>query len=278
MSDIMKRFPSFVVFAIFILTIVIAISIFAPWIAPYDPTEINMSNRFAPFSKEHLLGTDHLGRDILSRLIYGGRVTIFLTIVASFFTMVIGLFVGTIAGYFGGIIDEVMQFFVNLFQGLPGISFMLAIVGVLGPGMESLLIAIVLTSWADFSRVVRGEVLKIREQQYIEAITALGASNLYIIVRYIIPNLIGPVIVLFTTRIGRTMLAIASLSFLGLGLQPPLPDWGVMVNDARSYLRSHPSLVLLPGLCIAVVSIALNIIGDLLRDALDSRHDIRYLD
>ncbi len=264
--------------SIVILFVVTIVSITAPLIAPYDPTEINMSNRLASFSVEHVLGTDHLGRDLLSRLIYGGRMTLFLALFASLLTMMIGLLVGTIAGYFGGIIDEGMQFFVNLFQGLPGISFMLAIVGVLGPGVKSLLIAIVITSWADFSRMVRGEVLKIREQHYIEAVTALGASKWYIIVNYVIPNLLGPVIVLFTVRIGRMMLAIAALSFLGLGLQPPLPDWGVMVNDARSYFRSQPSLVIFPGLCVAIVSLAVNLLGDELRDLLDSRNEIDRLD
>ena len=266
------------ILALAILLIVVLLSALAPWLAPYDPNEVNMSERLAQFSSSHWFGTDHLGRDVLSRLLYGGRLTLVLALLASVVTMAIGLAFGTIAGYFGGRVDDFIQFVVNMFQGLPGLSFMLAIAGILGPGATSLFIAVVITSWADFSRIVRGEVLKIREEHYIDGVRALGAGHFYIMFRYLIPNLIGPVIVLFTVRIGRTMLAIASLSFLGLGLQPPIPDWGVMVNDSRAYFRSYPHLMLLPGFCIAIISLAINLLGDALRDVLDSRSDVRRID
>ncbi len=258
-----------------VLVIVIALSVLAPWLSPSDPTAIRMSERFAPFSTSHPLGTDHLGRDMLSRLLYGGRYTIVLALAASAVTMLIGLVIGATAGYFGGKTDLLTQWLVQLFQGLPGLSLMLAIAGTLGPGAMSIFIAVVATSWADFSRIVRGEVLKLREEHYVEAIRSLGASHAYILRHYIIPNLIGPIVVLFTVRIGRTMLSVASLSFLGLGLQPPLPDWGVMVSDSRAYFRSHPHLMLMPGACIAVVSLAINLLGDGLRDVLDPRDERR---
>lgn len=257
--------------ALSFLAVVAAISAFAPLLAPCDPEAVDMGNRLAPFSLSHPLGTDHLGRDVLSRLLHGGRHTLLLALAASVATMAIGLALGIVSGYFGGFADDAIQWFVQLFQGLPGLSFMLAIAGTLGPGAASLFIAVVITSWADFSRIVRGETLKLREEHYVEAVRAMGSGHGRIMLRHLMPNLLGPIVVLFTVRIGRTMLAIASLSFLGLGLQPPLPDWGVMVSDARTYFRSYPHLMILPGMCIAAVSLAINLLGDALRDGWDAR-------
>ena len=261
------------IISIIILISIICITVFAPALAPYDPLEINMTNRLAAPSSDHFLGTDTLGRDVFSRVLYGGRASIVLALIATIATMVIGLAVGTLAGYFGGWIDDLIHAITNMFQGLPGMSFMLAIAGVLGPSINSLLIAIIITSWADFSRIVRGEVLKIREEPYIEGIRALGGCHSYVIFAYIIPNMIGPLVVLFTVRIGRVVLAIAALSFLGLGLQPPIPDWGVMVNDARPHFRSNPQLIIAPGLCILFLSVSINLLGDSLRDFFDAKMD-----
>ncbi|WP_341282119.1 ABC transporter permease [Paenibacillus sp. FSL H8-0537] len=254
------------VLAFFLLT-----SLLAPLLAPYDPNQINMAERLTPLSAAHWLGTDTLGRDVLSRILYGGRVSILLAVAVTLATMLVGLLLGTISGYAGGWIDEAIQIVVSIFQGLPGLALMLAIAGTLGPGVKSLFIALLFTSWADFSRVVRGEVMKIREESYVEGIRALGAGHAYIISKHMLPNLLGPLIVLFTIRIGRVILSIASLSFLGLGLQPPAADWGVMVNDARPYFRSYPHLMFAPGLCIAAVSLCINWLGDGLRDKLDTR-------
>lgn len=257
--------------AIGILVFILLCTLLAPWLAPYDPLQVQMSDRLAPVSYSHILGTDTLGRDVFSRLLYGGRISIVLAAAVTATTMLIGIVIGTVAGYFGGRIDDWIQNFISMFQGLPSLSLMLAIAGTLGPGTKSLFIALIFTSWADFSRVVRGEAMKIREESYIEGIRAVGASHSYIISKYILPNMIGPLIVLFTIRLGRVMLSIASLSFLGLGLQPPAPDWGVMVSDARSYFRSHLHLIIAPGLCIVAVSLSMNLLGDALRDALDSK-------
>ncbi|MEG3042007.1 MAG: ABC transporter permease, partial [Clostridium sp.] len=227
-----------------ILIIMVFTGVFAEFLSPYDPNKVDMTKRLMGISKAHLLGTDALGRDVLSRIIHGARVSIFLSFIATVCTMIMGTVIGLISGYCGGVVDNIIQVVVTIFQGLPGLSFMIAIAGVLGPGIRSLLIAIVVTSWAGFSRIVRGEVLKVKEEKYIEGARALGASHIHIIIHYILPNIFAPFIVLFTIRIGKVVLSMASLSFLGLGMQPPQADWGVMINDAKTYFRSYPHLLL----------------------------------
>lgn len=259
--------------AIVLLAAIAIASLAAPWIAPFDPNALDIANRLAEFGPTHPLGTDHLGRDELSRLLHGGRSTILLAVIATAATLGVGIVFGAVSGYFGGWLDHAIQSLVLLFQGLPRISFMLAIAGVMGPGPLTLFIAVVVTSWADFARVVRGETLKIREEQYVEAVRALGAGPGYIMTFYVVPNLIGPMVVLFTVEIGRMILAIAALSFLGLGLQPPTADWGIMISDSRPFFRSAPHLMIAPGLCIALTSFAINLLGDSLRDRLDTRMD-----
>ena len=256
-----------------ILGLLVFIGVFADFLAPYDPNKVNMSKCLIGISKDHLLGTDALGRDVLSRVIHGARVSIFLSFIATVFTMLLGTIIGLVSGYCSGIIDNTIQIIVTIFQGLPGLSFMIALAGVLGPGVKSLLIAITVTSWAGFSRIVRGEVLKVKEEKYIEGARALGATNLHIIIHYILPNIFAPFIVLFTIRIGKVVLSMASLSFLGLGMQPPQADWGVMINDAKTYFRSYPHLLLAPGISILLLCSSINLIGDALRDIFDEKRD-----
>ena len=253
-----------------LLLLLIIVSLLAPWIAPHDPLQVNMQNRLSPSTTEHWLGTDTLGRDVFSRLLYGGRTSMSLALMATAGTMTIGLLVGSLAGYFGGWFDEVTQIFVKIFQSLPTLSFMLAIAGILGPGFTSILIATLLVSWADFSRVVRGEVLKVREENYVAGIRALGGTHFYILWKHIIPNIIGPFMVLFTAQIGRMVIAIASLSYLGLGLQPPNPDWGVMICDAKIHFRTAPHLMFYPAICIMLFCFSVNLLGDAIRDRLDT--------
>ncbi|SFI26951.1 peptide/nickel transport system permease protein [Tindallia magadiensis] len=255
---------------ILFLLLLILMSLTAEWIAPYDPVQVDMSNRLQPPSTEHLMGTDAMGRDILSRIIYGGRTSMILATAASSGTMIIGLFVGILGGYFGKWLDEIIQIFVKIFQSLPPLSFMLAIAGVLGPGFQSILIASLIVSWADFSRVVRAEILKIREESFIQGLRVLGAGHGYIIFRHILPSIIGPFMVLFTAQVGRTIIAIASLSYLGLGLQPPQPDWGVMIFDAKTYMRTDPHLMYFPGIFIIGFCFSVNLLGDALRDFFDT--------
>ncbi len=257
--------------ALGILAVIFIVNLFAPLIAPFDPNEINMPRRLQGPSREHFLGTDTLGRDVFSRVLWGGRASILLSSLATLFTMFLGMVVGILAGYIGGKVDAVILIITSMFQGIPGISLMIALAGALGPGLSSLLLALVIISWPSFSRIVRGEVIKIREEEFIEGMRAVGAKKMYILIRHILPNMMGTVVVLFTTRIGFGILAIASLSFLGLGIQPPTPDWGVMVRDAMYFFREQPSLLLAPGGFLFLTTLSINLIGDGLRDSFDVR-------
>lgn len=257
--------------AIFILLSVVFVSIFADWIAPFDPNQINMDIKLQPPSAQHWLGTDALGRDMLSRIIYGGRVSIVLALLATVLSMGFGIILGVVAGYFGGKVDWLISIFINIFQGLPSTCFILAIVGVMGAGGKSLVIALVITSWAGFARVVRTETLKVRKESYIEGLRCFGAGNFRLIFLHIVPNILPNVIVLFATRLGRLILTISALSYLGLGIRPPTPDWSVMISDARLNYRSAPYLIIIPGIFIFLVLFSINILGDYLRDKSDVR-------
>lgn len=257
-----------------ILLAIVLMTIFAPWLAPYDPLKINMANRLADPSWAHPLGTDALGRDVLSRVIYGGRASLLLAVAATCGSMAVGLAVGVAAGYCGGVVDAVITGISNIFQGLPGMVLMIALVGVLEPGTQSVLLALVLTSWVGFSRLVRGEVLKVKGELYIEGMRCLGAGHLRVVLRHVLPNIRTNIIILFTTRVGRVVLSVAGLSYLGMGIQAPTPDWGEMVSGtARRYFRSAPHLLWAPGLCIILLTLSINLLGDLLRDRLDVKQD-----
>lgn len=257
-----------------ILLAIVLMTIFAPWLAPYDPLQIDMTNRLADPSPAHPLGTDALGRDVLSRVIYGGRASLLLAVAATCCSMAVGLAVGVAAGYCGGAVDVVITGISNVFQGLPGMVLMIALVGVLEPGTQSILLALVLTSWVGFSRLVRGEVLKVKGELYIEGMRCLGAGHLRIVLRHVLPNIRTNIIILFTTRVGRVVLSVAGLSYLGMGIQPPTPDWGEMISgSARRYFRTAPHLLWAPGLCIILLTLSINLLGDLLRDRLDVKQD-----
>lgn len=253
---------------------IILMTIFAPLIAPYNPTQIDMSNRLAKPCHEHLLGTDALGRDVLSRVIYGGRASLLLAVIATSCSMALGLVIGIVAGYCQGIVDQIITMISNVFQGLPGSIMMIALVGILGSSTRSIILALVITSWVGFSRLVRGEVLKTKQELYIEGMRCLGASHLRIILRHILPNIRTNIIILFTTRVGRVVLSVAGLSYLGLGIQPPTPDWGEMISgSARRYFRSAPHLLWAPGICIILLTLSIHLLGDILRDRLDVKRD-----
>ena len=257
-----------------ILLAIILMTIFAPWLAPYDPLQIDMTNRLADPSWVHPLGTDALGRDVLSRVIWGGRASLLLAVAATCCSMAVGLVVGIAAGYCGGVVDGVLTGISNIFQGLPGMILMIALVGVLGSNTNSILLALVLTSWVGFSRLVRGEVLKVKGELYIEGMRCLGAGHLRIILRHILTNIRTNIIILFTTRVGRVVLSVAGLSYLGMGIQPPTPDWGEMISgSARRYFRTAPHLLWAPGICIILLTLSINLLGDLLRDRLDVKQD-----
>lgn len=255
--------------AIIVLGIIIFGSIFAPYLATHNPFEPNMAERLQSVSSIHYFGTDAIGRDMYSRILYGGRVSILLSLTSGVLSLSLGLFVGIICGFYGKKIDLICTAICNIFQGIPSVCFMIALVGILGPSIETLLFALILTSWAGFSRIVRAEVLQIKQEPFIEGLYCIGCSDFRLIIRHILPNLFNKLLVLFTIRIGKGILSIAGLSFLGLGVQPPMPDWSVMINDAMLYYRSAPHLIVIPGLCIFSLIYAINVIGDWLRDRLD---------
>ena len=224
-------------------------------------------------SLEHFFGTDALGRDMYSRILYGGRVSMLLALVSALLALAIGVFIGIISGFYGGKVDLFFLLLSNIFQGIPSSCFMIAVAGILGTSIYSLVTALVITSWAAFSRIVRAEVLQLIREPFVEGLRCLGCSNSRIIFKHLLPNISNKLMVLFTIRIGKAILSIAGLSFLGLGVQPPVPDWSVMINDAVMYYRSAPHLIIVPGFFVFILIYSLNIIGEYLRDKFDVRFE-----
>lgn len=256
---------------IFILLLfILLIFITFPWIfTNYDPNYINIDNKLQQVSIRHLLGTDILGRDVFSRILYGGRISIILAIIATIISLLIGLIIGIIAGYYGGIIDIVIITVTGLLQGLPSISIMIVIATFLGSNIYSLLLALTINSWIGFSKIVRSSVLKIKQENYIKILQMYRLNDLKLIVKHILPNVFSDVIILFTSKIVSSLLSIAGLSFLGIGIQPPTPDWGSMISDNRSFFVSRPLLIVAPGVCILIVSLGINYIGEFFREKLN---------
>ena len=254
-----------------LLTLFTLLALAAPFVAPYDPSALDPAQALAPPSRAHWLGTDELGRDLLSRLLIGSRWTLGATSLATAVILIVGVGIGTVAGYAGGVIDEVLMRVVDTLLAFPGLLLALAIAGALGPGMGNVVLALIAVWWAGYARVVRGLVLAARERHYVEASRSLGATDFWIVTRHILPNVLAPVAVLATLEMGQLVLAVSGLSFLGLGVQPPTPEWGAMLNDARVYATTAPQLMILPGLAITLVVIAFNLLGDGLRDVLDPR-------
>lgn len=256
---------------IIIVVVLFGLAILAPLIAPHNPAAQYPNERLAAPSLNFPLGTDHLGRCLLSRLLYGARLSLASAGLASLLILAIGISVGALAGYAGGWVDTVIMRVVDLILAFPLLVLALAITGMIGIGMTSVLVGIVSVWWASYARIVRGLVLSIRERPFIEAARAVGVTPGRIITRHVLPNIIAPVIVLATLEIGGLILAISGLNFLGLGVQSPTPEWGAMLNDGRPFLRSAPQLMIYPGLIISLCVLGFNLLGDGLRDALDPR-------
>jgi len=246
-------------------------AVFAPLIAPYDPLDSNLDEALQSHSYKHWLGTDEQGRDILSRIIYGGRMSLAIGVIAVAISSVLGVLLGLISGFMGGKVDNVIMRFMDILMAFPGMLLALAIVSALGPGTFNLMIALGVYSVPFFARVVRGSVLSVREMEYVEAAKAIGQSNFFIVFSHILPNCVGPILVLATLRIAIAILNGAGLSFLGLGPQPPTPEWGAMLSSGRTYLRIAPWVATYPGFAIMLVVLGFNVFGDGLRDALDPR-------
>jgi len=260
--------------AIFV-TFFIVCAIFAPWIAPQDPAHINLAARLARPSPLQICGSDELGRDILSRLIYGSRISILVGSCVVGLSLGIGLIIGSMAGYYGGRLDRFVNVVVmNAFLSFPGILIAIAFVAFRGPGIFNLVFALSLGGWVGYARLVRAQVLAAREKEYVEAARALGASDLRILGRHILPNIIQPVIVQAAIGMAGAILAEATMSFLGLGVPPPTASWGSMLNDGRGHLFDAPHLVIFPALAVMLAVLSFNFVGDALRDLLDPRSRI----
>ncbi len=254
-----------------IILFLIFVAIFAPFLASHHPYEQNLEKALLAPCLEYPFGTDDLGRCIFSRIIFGTRTSLQIGIIVTSITACIGIIMGLIAGYYGGLADEIIMRLVDIFLAFPGLVLALTIAGLMGPGLFNVMFALSLVGWMGYTRVVRGSVLAVKEKEFVETAKSLGANNLYILIHHILPNVIAPVIVMATLGIGHTILAAAGLSFLGLGAQPPIPVWGAMLNNGKAFMRTAPHLTIFPGLAIMITVLAFNFLGDGLRDLLDPR-------
>lgn len=253
---------------IIILAMVI-IAVFAPLIATQAPEAQDLAARFQSPSAAHFFGTDNFGRDIFSNVVYGARISLFIGLVATIISVIIGTIIGAVAGFFGGAVDILMMRLVDIILSIPSLILAIAISAVLGTGIRNLILAVSLSSITNYARIVRASVLSVKEQEYVEAAKIGGASNFRLIFRHILPNCTGPIIVQATLGVGTAILQAASLSFIGLGVQPPTPEWGGMLSQGRSYIRDYPHMTIFPGLAIALTIFSLNLFGDGLSDTLD---------
>jgi len=250
----------------------VLLAVFAPLIAPGDPAMIDLPSRLHPPGAHHWLGTDELGRDILSRVIYGARISMLVggSVVAG--SLLLGMIVGSLAGYYGGTLDRIFNVIVmNAFLSFPGILLAIAFVAFLGPGIFNLILALCIGGWVGYARLVRAQVLAVKEKEFVEAARALGAGDWRILTRHILPNIIQPVIVQSAIGMAGAVLAEATMSFLGLGVAPPTASWGSMLNDARAHLFDAPHMVLVPAVTVMLAVLSFNFIGDALRDYMDPR-------
>ena len=272
-SEIFRRLKKdrAAIISLVIIILLILVAIFAEKIAPYPYDLQDYSNSFAKPSREHLLGCDQLGRDILSRLIYGSRQSLQLGVLATAIASLIGIILGSIAGYYGGWVDTVIMRLLDIYQSIPMFLLCVTLAAVMGPSLKNAVLAIGIAQVPMPARLTRASILTIRGQEYIEASRAINVGNFRAIMTHILPNAIAPVIVSITMSIGLNILSGASLSFIGLGAQPPIPEWGSMVSDARQLMRDHSTLALYPGICIMITVLSFNLLGDGLRDALDPR-------
>jgi peptide/nickel transport system permease protein len=255
-----------------LIIVFVIFALLAPWIAPQDPAAIDLPTRLSLPSHAHFFGTDELGRDIFSRIVFGARISLLVGSCVVLASLALGLIIGSIAGYYGGAIDRFINIvLMNAFLSFPGILLAIAFVAFRGPGIFNLILALSLGGWVGYARLVRGQVLAAREREFVEAARALGASDLRIIVRHILPNIIQPVIVQAAIGMAGAILAEATMSFLGLGVPPPTASWGAMLNDGRAHLFDAPHLVIFPALAVMLAVLSFNFIGDALRDYLDPR-------
>ena len=258
-----------------IIVALLAVAAFAPWIAPYSPVEGVLANRLQPPSATHWMGADELGRDILSRVIYGARITLMIVLLVAVIAAPLGLLIGAAAGYFGGWIDSVLMGLTDIFLSLPRLILALAFVAALGPGIENAVIAIAITAWPVYARIARAEVLTFRDAEFLDAVRMQGASPVRIIALHVMPLCMSSTIVRVTLDMAGIILTAAGLGFLGLGAQPPLPEWGAMISRGRAFILDQWWVATMPGFAIVIVSLGFCLFGDGLRDVLDPKQRVR---
>ena len=259
------------VVGLIMLLLLIFAAVFAPLIAPYDPVKPDLLHRLKGPSWEHIMGTDELGRDIFSRILYGARISMTVGLIAVSISCVAGCILGAIAGYYGGVLDNVIMRGADILMAIPSILLNISIVAALGSGLQNVMIAIGISSIPGYCRIMRASILSLRNQEFVEAARAAGAGSISIIYHHILPNCLAPLIVQATLRIGAAILSCASMSFIGLGIVPPTPEWGAMLSSGREFLRDAPHLTTFPGVAIMFAVFAMNLMGDGLRDALDPK-------
>ncbi len=258
-------------FGLFLIVLITFLTVFANFIAPYGIDDQDLLGRFQFPSGQHLFGTDNLGRDIFSRVLYGGRVSLSIGLFSAIFSMAIGIVLGSFAGFYGGRLDNVIMRIIDVMMAIPSMLLAISIVAALGPGINNVIIAVGIGMIPGYARIVRASILSVKEQDYVEAARSIGADDSRIIIRHILPNCLAPIIVNMTMSVARSILEAASLSFIGLGVQPPSPEWGAMLSAARPYIRDYWHVITFPGLAIMAIIFGLNLFGDGLRDALDPR-------
>ena len=254
-----------------ILLLLAASALLAPVLAPHDPTRQNLDQDLIAYSSAHPLGTDKLGRDILSRTLYGSRISLLVGITTVALSLSIGLAIGSLAGYAGGWADQLLMRVVDILLAFPGILLAIAFTAVLGPGLDHVIVALCLIGWTGYARLVRGEILTLREREFVHAARALGCKPSRVILRHLLPNLLPPLLIQATFGLAAAIIAEGSLSFLGLGVEPPTPSWGSMLNEGRQFLLVAPHLTTYPGLAIMITVLGLNLVGDALQDRLQTR-------
>ena len=256
---------------VIILLLIVIIAVFAPWIAPYSPQSQNLRRRFETSSSDHWFGTDELGRDIFSRIVYGSRVSLMVGFAAAFGGLVVGVIIGMMSGYYGGRFDDLVMRLIDVMMSFPGILLAILIVSVIGTGTVNVIIALAVWRIPTFARISRGSVLTLKEKEFVEAARALGANMPRIVFRHLALNSLPPILVYLSLSTATAILTAASLSFLGLGVQPPTAEWGLMVSTGRQFLRQAPHLIMIPGVAILLTVLSINFVGDALRDVLDPR-------
>lgn len=269
-SDILKN--KMALTGLIIIMVLIFVAVFAPVLAPQDPNEQLLEKALMSPCWEYPFGTDEYGRCVLSRIIYGTQTALFIGLSVTMISTLVGVGIGLISGFYGGRLDEILMRIVDVFLAFPGLILALVVAGLLGPGLLNVIFALALVGWMGYTRVVRGAVLAEKEKEFVETARSLGASDLYIMFRHLLPNIISPVIVMASIGIGQAILGAAALSFLGIGVQPPIAMWGSMLSYGKEYLQSAPYLTIFPGVIIMVTVLAFNFMGDGLRDVCDPRY------